>query len=243
MCSDFRTSQVLQNGKPLVDGYTPKNNLITEKENESMKTEELKEKGLTEEQIAFVMEENGKDIKKLQSDKGKAESDRDSWKERAETAENTLKGFEGVDVDGMQKMIDEWKEKAENAEKEYTQKIYDRDFSDALKAEMENVKFSSEAAKKSVMAEVTEAGLKLSNGKILGLSDLIGQIKERDASAFVDEEQQKAQQQAARFTVPGTWKVPGGNGNMTKKDIFAIKDATERQKAIAENIELFGKGE
>lgn len=29
----FRTRQVLQNGKPLVDGYTPTNNLITEKEN------------------------------------------------------------------------------------------------------------------------------------------------------------------------------------------------------------------
>ena len=34
---------------------------------------------------------------------------------------------------------------------------------------------------------------------------------------------------------------PGGEpGKMTKKEIMEIKDAGERQKAIAENHELFG---
>ena len=93
------------------------------------------------------------------------------------------------------------------------------------------------------MAEVKEAGLKLKDGKILGLSDLIGQIKERDASAFVDEQQQQAQQRAARFTAPGTGRTPGGHATMTRKDIYAIKDPSERQAAIAENLGLFGQGE
>ena len=66
---------------------------------------------------------------------------------------------------------------------------------------------------------------------------------ERDASAFVDEEQEKAKQQAARFTVPGTGKSTGGTGAMTKDDIMKIKDASERQTAIAQNLNLFGKGE
>ncbi len=88
----------------------------------------------------------------------------------------------------MQAELDTWKQKAETAENDYKQKIYDRDFSDALKTEMESIKFSSEAAKKAVMTEIKESGLKLKDGKILGLSDLIGQIKERDASAFVDEQ-------------------------------------------------------
>ena len=33
-----------------------------------------------------------------------------------------------------------------------------------------------------------------------------------------------------------------GNGKMSKEDILKIKDTSERQKAIAENLELFGKG-
>lgn len=186
-----------------------------------------------------VFHENYKTVK----DYEKVESDRDKWKGQSETAEETLKRFDGVDLETMQAELDTWKQKAETAENDYKQKIYDRDFSDALKTEMESIKFSSEAAKKAVMAEIKESGLKLKDGKILGLSDLIGQIKEKDASAFVDEQQQKAQQQAARFTTPGTGRTPGGHRTMTKKDIYAIKDPSERQAAIAENLGLFGQGE
>lgn len=172
---------------------------------------------------------------------GKVETDRDTWKEKAETAETTLKGFEGVDLDTMQKELSDWKKKAEDAEKDAQAKLYERDFADALKTEFEGIKFSSEAAKRAIMAEVKDAGLKLKDGKILGLNDLITQMKEKDASAFVDDEQIKAQQNAARFTQPIGKQNQGGN--MTKEQIEAIKDTNERQAAIANNLHLFGKTE
>lgn len=191
------------------------------------------------EEFRKVFHENYKTVK----DYEKVESDRDKWKGQAETAEETLKRFDSVDLETMQTELATWKTKAETAEKDYQQKIYDRDFSDALRTEMESIKFSSEAAKKAVMTEIKESGLKLKDGKILGLSDLIGQIKERDASAFVDEQSEKAKQQAARFTTPGTGRSTGGTGIMTKDDIMKIKDPSERQAAIAQNLNLFGKGE
>ena len=206
-----------------------------------MKTEELKAQGLTEEQISFVMAENGKDLKKLQKENDNLTSDRDTWKEKAEAAEITLKGFEGVDLETMQKELSDWKQKATEAEKNAQAQLYERDFSDALKTEFEGIKFSSEAAKRAIMAEVKEADLKLKDGKILGLNDLLSQMKEKDASAFVDDAQQQAQQNMARFTTPvGKQNMPG---TMTRKDIEAIKDPSERQSAIASNLHLFGKGE
>lgn len=206
-----------------------------------MKTEELKAQGLTEEQISFVMAENGKDLKKLQKENDNLSADRDTWKEKAEAAETTLKGFEGVDLETMQKELSDWKQKATEAEKSAQAQLYERDFADALKTEFEGIKFSSEAAKRAIMAEVKEAGLKLKDGKILGLNDLIGQMKEKDASAFVDDAQQQAQQNMARFTAPvGKQNTPG---TITRKDIEAIKDPSERQSAIASNLHLFGKGE
>lgn len=168
----------------------------------------------------------------------KLETERDTWKEKAETAETTLKGFEGVDLETMQRDLADWKKKAEDAEKNAQQQLYERDFADALKTEFEGIKFSSEAAKRAIMAEVKEAGLKLKDGKILGLNDLISQMKEKDASAFVDEEQQKAQQNAARFTQPFQRQNQGGK--MTVDDIKAIKDPAERQAKIAENLNLYG---
>ena len=206
-----------------------------------MKTEELKAQGLTEEQISFVMAENGKDLKKLQKENDNLSADRDTWKEKAEAAEATLKGFEGVDLETMQREISDWKQKATEAEKKAQEQLYARDFSDALKTEFEGIKLSSEAAKRAIMAEVKEAGLKLKDGKILGLNDLLSQMKEKDASAFVDDAQQQVQQNMARFTAPvGKQNTPG---TMTRKDIEAIKDPSERQSAIASNLHLFGKGE
>ncbi len=119
----------------------------------------------------------------------------------------------------------------------YNDKIAKRDFDDALKAELENVKFSSAAAKKAVMAEIQNAGLKLYNGKIVGLSDMLDQIRENDASAFVDEKKEGLESGKARFTQ----KSSNGGGSMTREEILKIKDATLRQRAIAENIELFRK--
>ena len=168
---------------------------------------------------------------------GKAETDRDTWKGKAETAESTLKGFEGVDLETMQKDLADWKKKAEDAEKNAQAQLYERDFTDALKTEFEGIKFSSEAAKRAIMAEVKKAGLKLKDGKILGLDDLITQMKEKDASAFVDDEQQKAQQNQARFTQPTNKQ--GQGGALTKDQIMSIKDASERQAAIAANMSLF----
>ena len=167
---------------------------------------------------------------------GKTETERDTWKQKAETAEETLKGFDGVDLKTMQENLETYKKKAETAEKEYAEKIAARDFEDALKAEMEGYKFSSEAAKRAVMAEIRDAGLKVKDGKILGLADMVESIKKSDATAFVDEGNPPAQ-----FTGPLKNDPPKKYSN--KAEILEIKDASERQAAIAQHLNLFGKGE
>ncbi len=167
----------------------------------------------------------------------KVEGERDAWKDRAETAENTLKSFEGIDPESIKGELATWKQKAADAEKEYNDKIYERDFADALKTALEDVKFSSASAKKAVMADIKGAGLKLKDGKILGLNDLLEQMKKDDASAFVDDDQEQAEQNQARFTTSISKNTPPGK--LTKADIMNIKDAGERQAAIASNMSLF----
>lgn len=169
---------------------------------------------------------------------GKVESERDNYKEQLDTATQTLKGFEGVDVETMRTQLKDWQTKVENAEKDYQAKLEARDFEDALKVAMEGYKFTSEAARKAVMSEVKGAGLKLKDGKILGLNDLMDSIKSADASAFVDEGNPPA-----KFTqrMSGPNNNPAG-GTMTKADIMGIKDRAERRAAIAKNMHLFNGG-
>lgn len=168
----------------------------------------------------------------------KAENDRDAWKKRAETAEETLKGFEGKDFDTITRERDEWKKKAEDAEKEYSAKEAEREKQELLKEAFAEIEFTSESAKKAIMAQIAE-GVSVKNGKLIGFNDLLEDAKKNDASAFVNKEQQNLEQNKAKFTTPMSNK--GGKvGTMTKDEIMAIKDRGERREAMLANKELFG---
>lgn len=204
-----------------------------------MRTEELKEWGLSDDQISSVMAQFGKDISKLQRENEKLTLDKDTWKQKAEDAENTLKGFDGIDISTIQSEIATWKQRAKEAEENAKAQIYERDYADTLKSELESVKFTSEAAKRDVISQIKASNLPLKDGKIMGLSDFIENIKSSDASAFVDERQEKLEAGKARFTT--IEHSSGGIPQLSKKEIMNIKDSTERQNAIANNLGLFGK--
>ena len=63
-----------------------------------MKTEDLQAKGLTQEQIDYVMAEYGKDINGIKQE-------RDTYKTQLCTAQATLKSFEGVNISELQGKI------------------------------------------------------------------------------------------------------------------------------------------
>lgn len=159
----------------------------------------------------------------------KAEADRDNWKQKAETAEETLKGFEGKDFDTITRERDEWKKKAEDAEKEYSAKEAEREKSELLKEAFADVEFTSESAKKAIMAQIAE-NVSVKNGKLIGFNDLLEDAKKNDASAFVSKKDD------VRITSGAGISNPNSGGALTKKDIDSIKDTRDRQRAIAESL-------
>ena len=205
----------------------------------------LKSNGIEvpEDKVATInkaVAENYKTVSEVEKKTYKLESERDSWKERAETAEETLKGFEGKDFDTITRERDEWKKKAEDAEKEYSAKEAEREKQELLKEAFADIEFTSTAAKNAIMAQIAE-NVSVKNGKLIGFNDLLEDAKKNDASAFVNKEQQSLEQNKARFTQPMNNQNGGGVATMTRKDIEAIKDTRERQRAIAENAHLYQK--
>lgn len=203
----------------------------------------LKSNGIEvpEDKVATInkaVAENYKTVSEVEKKTSKLESERDSWKDRAETAEETLKGFEGKDFDTITKERDEWKKKAEDAEKEYSAKEAEREKQELLKEAFAEIEFTSESAKKAIMAHISE-NVSVKNGKLIGFNDLLEDAKKNDASAFVDKEQQSLEQNRARFTGPMN-NQNGKTKTMTKDEIMAIKDRGERREAMLANKELFG---
>ena len=204
-----------------------------------MKTEDLKAQGLTEEQISFVMAENGKDIGKVKKDLENMTAERDKEKSRADTAEETLKGFDGVDVEGLNKSIADWKKKAEDAEKDYKQKLADRDFNDLVSAEIAK---ANGLNKKAIMALLDVDNLKASKNQ---KDDVASAIK-----ALSEAEDSKMLFKAENIVTPHFTSVNRGGNNgggiKSKDDIYATDDngrfkytPEQRAQLIADNPSLF----
>lgn len=160
----------------------------------------------------------------------------ESLKEKADSAATTLERFKDIDPDQIKGEVESWKKKLEDAEAEYKKSLYDRDFKDALEKEMQNIKFTSNSARESVLKQITDSGIQLKDGKLIGFNDILDGIKTKDSAAFVDEEAEKKEEAKVKFTSSITDNKPS---KITKESIMAIKDNAERRKAISENPELF----
>ena len=176
-----------------------------------MKTEDLREQGLTQEQINFVMAENGKDLKAANAEKDslqkkldKSEASVESLKDQLKDAQETLKGFDGVDVEGFKKKISELEERATKAEKDAEAKILQRDQRDYLNEEFDKLGITSERTRKSLMADIMgEDGLKWKDNSFLGLSDYLSKENEKDHFYKTEEEKQEEEsKQKAAEDVP-----------------------------------------
>lgn len=206
-----------------------------------MKTDELKAWGLTDEQSEKVMAQYGKDVSKLQKENEKLTADRDKEKERADTAEETLKKFDGVDLEGMKAEVDKWKLEAEKTKTEYERKEAEREFEDILKTAISEAKGRNE---KAIRANLDIEKLMKSRNQREDVKKALEDLKgaEDTAFMFVDEKQEQLEAGRAKpFTGPLNQNT--GSQKMTKSDILNIKDAGQRQSAIAQNLGLFGKGE
>ena len=170
--------------------------------------------------------------KEMEDKVNKASSESEQWKTRAESAERMLEGLDGKSPEDILRERDDWKRQAEDSKKDYEAKIAEHEKNELLKEAFAEIEFTSESAKKAIMEDISK-GVSVRNGKLIGFSDLIEEAKKTDANAFVNK-----QNPPAHFTKPNE-NDPGGDKHATRESILSIKDRSERQKAIAENISLF----
>lgn len=187
----------------------------------------LKGMGLTEDQIDTIIEAHTDTTNALKDE-------RDKYKADAEK------------LSDVQKELDSLKEKGDDG--------YEKKYND-LKQEYDNYKAEQEARASKAAVEsayktmLKEAGISDKRiASVLRVSDLSnvkldkdGKLKDKDKlmedvkaewSDFIETSGTKG---AETHTPP-----ENNGGKMTKEDILKIKDTSERQKAMAENHELFG---
>ena len=176
-----------------------------------MKTEELTALGLTEDQAAKVLAMHGKELTAEQKKTQKAIEERDDLKGRLDTAETTLKSFEGIDPEKIQGELADWKKKAEDAERDFKAQLTRRDQQDWLKGKMDEYGVKSPYARKQLEQECMAegSGLAWKDGQFMGFGDFMKAAKEKDSGLYLTKEEQEAADKAAKaakdapqFTAP-----------------------------------------
>lgn len=187
----------------------------------------LKASGLTDEQISAVMEEHVAVVDGLKKD-------RDSYKEQAEKAANLQKELE--DIKGGEDFKTKYEEE-HKAFEDFKKKTADDAEAAKVKAAYRSLLVDEKIGAKrldSIMRVTDFTKMKLGkDGKLEGEDELRTKIGEEWGEFKTTVTERGAQVE----TPPQT-----ASAKMTKEEILSIKDTSARQKAIAENLQLFGKG-
>ena len=184
-----------------------------------MKREFLKGLELADEVVEQIMAEYGKSIEKSKADLAAKDTQISSLKAQITEANETIKGFEGLDVDGIKQAAADWEAKAKAAEKDAQEQLaalkFDYQLENALRdAKAKNVK----AAKALLDMDKILSG---DDGKIIGLDEQLKAIQAENGYLFDSEQPDKAGS--------GTpYKPQGGQGvpdysQMSDEEYYSMK--------------------
>lgn len=189
----------------------------------------LKGMGLTEEQMDTIIEAHTDTVDGLKGDLARYKADA----EKLPGVQEELKNLKAKGDDGWKDKHDKVKKEFDDYKKEQLRKETES-AKEAAYRELLKAAGISEKRIDSVLKVTDLSSVELEDGKIKNADELRKSIKEEWADFVVTKSQKGADPKSP----------PESNGGtMSRDDILKIKDASERQAAIAANLNLFGKGE
>lgn len=115
------------------------------------------------------------------------QTERDGLKIQLETANTTIQSYKDMDIDGIKQSAKDWETKYNTETQKLRDKLADMEYSRTVETAVSGLKFTSAAAKKAFVADLTAKKLTAQDGKLLGLDDFVSAYKQNDPSAFASE--------------------------------------------------------
>lgn len=189
--------------------------------------EKLKELGLTDEQVTEAMKElEGEFVPKGRFNDVNTELK--GLKDQLQEANDQIKEFAELDVEGIKKAAADWEDKYKASEAQREE--------DALKSSIEHaIRDAGGKNAKSIMVHLDMEALKKSKDRKADIATALEAVKETESYLFKSDE--KPEDDPVKV-------VKGGNNapiKMTKEEIDKIQDSVARRRAIAENMNLYEK--
>ena len=169
---------------------------------------------LSDAAIDAIMAEHGRDITTNQNTIQTLTTERDGLKTQLAEANKTIKSYTDMDIDGIKRSVTDWETKYNKDTKDLKDQLDAATYGFGVERAVANIKFTSEGAKKSFMADLKAKKLQLQDGKLMGLDDFVKTYKESDPGAFAkddpDPDPAPAGKPKPQFTNPNP--TPNGGG-------------------------------
>lgn len=151
-----------------------------------MKTEFLKnfkvnDQELPKEIIDAILAENGRDVEAAK----KPFADYDTIKQQLTTAQETIKGFEGKDIEAVRKSAKEWEDKYNQALADHKQQMEEMAFDGILKDAITAAKGKSDKAIRALLDVDT---LKASKNQAADIKAALEDLQKKSGYLFGDEQ-------------------------------------------------------
>ncbi len=174
----------------------------------------------------------GEYVEKGKDDKQKKEIE--SLKQQIAEKDETIANLEKAkgDADSMQKELDRYKQAEADREKAEKEAQMDAILTQTAESALEGREFVNEYTRSHFLSELKKAIQDPAN-KGKKPADLFADMTKDVDGVFKNPQHEP-------LKIAGVTKTDT-SGNMTKDQIMSIKDASERQAAIAAHLDLFGK--
>lgn len=156
--------------------------------------------------VDAIMAEHGKDVEAQKTAVTTLTKERDGLRTQLDTANATIQSYKDMDIDGIKRSAEDWEKKYNTDTQQLKDDLEATKYGFEVEKATSGMKFSSEAACKQFLNDLTAKKLPLQDGKLLGMEDFIKTYREADPGAFVPEDDDKTPV-AARGTGGGTMKT------------------------------------
>lgn len=144
---------------------------------------------LSAETIDAIMAEHGRTRQNLDNQISTLTTERDGYKSQLDTANDTIKTYTDMDIDGIKRSAQEWEEKHKSDTEALQRQLADVKYGHAVDKIVDGLKFSSASAKKAYRADLIAKNLQLQDdGSLLGYADWHKKYQDNDASAFASDD-------------------------------------------------------
>lgn len=140
--------------------------------------------GIEKETIDKILDQHSTEIGKQKQALTALETERDGLKEQLTDAQKSIQSYKDMDIDSIQKAAADWEAKYNTDTKALQDKLSAQAYHHAVEKIASAERFSSAAARKAFVADLTAKELKLEGEKLIGYDDFRKTYQETDPDAF-----------------------------------------------------------